>query len=210
MATRHIIGALVADWDRVTGLLGDDGRRQVRELVGAVRSAAKASQRVALAHALTRILGERLPHDDPVFAEAGPRRTSAEEVASLDRLLVSLSGDPLRFGRPRSAEERILTHDWESAAKLRAHGHVVDVPGVIRLPRDDGTAAVPLFQFDECGEPLEVVVRVNRVLRAHDDPWGAADWWFSTNVWLAGPPFDLVDRLPDDVLVTAAVAVVEG
>jgi hypothetical protein len=210
VAVQHIIDALVKDWDRVTDLLGSGGRARLRGLVDALRSARNADERAAVAHALTRLLGELLPHDDPVFADAGVRYSNPGQVRELDRLLVAISGDAQLYGRPRSAKERILTHEWESASDLRERGHAPDAFGVIKLHRDDGSASVPLFQFDESGAPLEVVLRVNWLLRAHEDPWGAADWWFSVNAWLTEPPFELIGRRPDELLVAAAVAMAEG
>lgn len=209
LAVQHIIDALVADWDRVTGLLGEPGRTRLRALIGEMRAASGAPHRLAAAHALTRLLGELLPHDDPVLA-GGSRYAPSGEAADLDRALVALSGDPLRYGRARSAKERILTHEWESAAKLREQGYTPDVFGMITLHREDGSASVPLFQFGSSRVPRDVVLRVNRLLRAHEDPWGAADWWFSMNAWLTEAPFALIDRRPDDVLVAAAVALTEG
>ncbi|GGM73748.1 hypothetical protein GCM10011609_06930 [Lentzea pudingi] len=210
VALRHIIDALVEDWDRVVDLLGPDGRTDLRALIGKLHGAATSEERTRIALALTRMLGEWLPYDDPVFAKADLRYTSTSDENALDQVLISLSGNPLRYGRPRNAKERILTHRWESAAELREQGREPDAFGVIKLHRDDGSASVPLFQFDESGAPLEVVLRVNRLLRAHDDPWGAADWWFSVNAWLEEPPFELIGRTPDDRLVAAAIALVEG
>lgn len=210
MAMQHIIYALVADWDRVTGLLRASGRAKLRGLVETLRSAETSEERAAVAHSLTRLLGELLPHDDPIFAEAGVRYSRPGQEVVLDRALISLSGDPRWYGRSRSARERILTHEWRSAADLRGRGHTPDAAGVIKLDRDDGSASVPLFQFDESGAPLEVVLRVNWLLRADEDPWGAADWWFSVNAWLTEPPFELIGRTPDDLLVAAAVAMTEG
>ncbi|MGN5376548.1 hypothetical protein ACQ4WX_00180 [Streptomyces lasalocidi] len=51
---------------------------------------------------------------------------------------------------------------------------------------------------------------VNRLLLAQEDPWGAADWWLSGNLWLGGRPAALLGRLPDDLLVGAASAMLEG
>ncbi|MFJ8958171.1 hypothetical protein ACIRG5_02225 [Lentzea sp. NPDC102401] len=210
MAVQHIIDALVADWDRVTDLLGTDGRNRLRKLIDALRDAQSADGRAAVATRITRVLGDFLPHDDPVFADAGVRYSNPGQVHELDKLLVSISGDPRLYGRPRSAEERILTHARESAAALRERGHMPDAFGVIQFHFDNGSASVPLFQFDESGAPLEVVLRVNWLLRAHEDPWGAADWWFSANAWLTEPPYELIGRTPDDLLVAAAVALTEG
>jgi len=210
VAVQHIIDALVADWERVNDLIGEGGRARLRALITELRVADTPVVRAKVAQAITRLLGETLPHHDPIFADAGVRYADAGEQADLDRALVALSGDARLYGRPRSAKERILTHEWVSAADLRERGHTPDAFGVIKLHRDDGSASVPLFQFDETGAPLEVVLRVNWLLRAHEDPWGAADWWLSANAWLGQPPFTLIGRTPDDLLVAAAVAVTEG
>ncbi|MEU7476708.1 hypothetical protein AB0A63_12055 [Lentzea sp. NPDC042327] len=210
MAVQHLIYALVEDWARVNDLLGHDGRTRLRSLVDKMRGAVTPVERAAAAHEVTKLLGDLLPHDDRIFADAGVRYASSAELADLDLALVHLSDDVRLGGRPRSARERILTNEWESAADLRERGHNPDVAGVIKLHRDDGSASVPTFQFDAAGEPLDVVLRINLLLQAQQDPWGAADWWFSANAWLRDRPVRLLGRTPDDRLVAAAAAVVEG
>ncbi|NEC75117.1 hypothetical protein G3I25_26695, partial [Streptomyces rochei] len=81
----------------------------------------------------------------------------------------------------------------------------------IRLDDPRSGARYPRFQFRPgTAEPLPVVRRVNELLRADRDPWGAADWWLGGNAWLRGVPADLVGTLPDDELVRAAAELVEG
>ncbi|WP_053732791.1 hypothetical protein [Nocardia sp. NRRL S-836] len=210
VAVQHLIYALIEDWDRINDLLGENGRARLHSLVDRMRGAVTPVERAAAAHEVTKLLGDLLPHDDRVFADAGVRYASTAQLADLDLALVRLSDDVRLGGRPRGAKERILTNDWESAADLRERGHNPDVLGVIKLHRDDGSASVPTFQFDATGEPLDVVLRINLLLHAHRDPWGAADWWFSANVWLRERPVTLIGRAPDDELVAAAAAVVEG
>ncbi|MCW5254300.1 hypothetical protein [Streptomyces sp. SHP 1-2] len=84
-------------------------------------------------------------------------------------------------------------------------------PGVLRLNAPGGGPRYPRFQFRPgTAEPLPVVRRINELLRADRDPWGAADWWLGGNAWLAGVPADLLGRLPDDELVRAAAELVEA
>lgn len=210
MAVQHLIYALIEDWERIQRMLDHEGRDLLRLLVNKMRAAATAHERAETAHEVTRLLHDRLPHDDRVFADESVRYAGNTAFTDLDLALIALSGD-VRFGvLPRTAKEQILTNPWESASDLRESGHDPDVLGVIKLHRDDNTASVPTFQFDETGAPLDVVLRINWLLRAHEDPWGAADWWFSPNVWLRQPPCSLIGRTPDDLLVAAAVAVTEG
>ncbi len=62
---------------------------------------------------------------------------------------------------------------------------------LLALPTGDGYL-YPQFQFDQDGSLYEVVQRVNQHLRAADDPWGVASWWFSEHVRLGGRPADLM------------------
>ena len=71
---------------------------------------------------------------------------------------------------------------------------------LLALPTDSGFL-YPRFQFDQNGSVYEMVQRINQHLRAADDPWGVASWWFSEHVRLGGRPADLMH---------AAVAVEEG
>ncbi|WP_416977608.1 CHAT domain-containing protein [Streptomyces sp. T028] len=81
---------------------------------------------------------------------------------------------------------------------------------VIVLADPDAGRRSPEFQFDpDTGRPREIVVRINRILLADRDPWGAADWWLGGNSWLGGAPAALLGRVPDDRLADAALALVE-
>ncbi|MET7291500.1 hypothetical protein ABZS79_04970 [Streptomyces griseoloalbus] len=113
------------------------------------------------------------------------------------------------------ARERLLSApaltEREHAALLSSHG---DQPGLIRLadPRPgSSTARCPRFQFRPGTlQPLPVVLRINGLLRADLDPWGAADWWLGANSWLHGVPADLLGTLPDEELEGAALELVEA
>ncbi|MFI1728811.1 hypothetical protein ACH40E_06130 [Streptomyces acidicola] len=114
-----------------------------------------------------------------------------------------------------AARERLLRApaltEREHAELLTSHG---DQPGLIRLadfrPGRSG-ARCPRFQFRPGTlQPLPVVLRINGLLRADLDPWGAADWWLGGNSWLHGVPADLLGTLPDEELEGAALELVEA
>ncbi|GGV70134.1 hypothetical protein [Streptomyces griseoloalbus] len=119
-------------------------------------------------------------------------------------------GELLAKARERLLSAPALT-EREHAALLSSHG---DQPGLIRLadPRPGGsTARCPRFQFRPGTlQPLPVVLRINGLLRADLDPWGAADWWLGANSWLHGVPADLLGTLPDEELEGAALELVEA
>jgi hypothetical protein len=55
----------------------------------------------------------------------------------------------------------------------------------------------PAFQFDRSrGCALDAAVRINRLLGAHEDPWGVASWWTT-------PSERLHNRKPKDLLGTS-------
>ncbi|MGI3222935.1 hypothetical protein ACRJ4B_02000 [Streptomyces sp. GTA36] len=54
-----------------------------------------------------------------------------------------------------------------------------------------------------------MVREVNRLLLAGQDPWGAADWWLGDNEWLDGVPAELLDVVPDELVLAAARALLE-
>lgn len=83
--------------------------------------------------------------------------------------------------------------------------------GLIQLVDTAGEVRYPAFQFAGDGHgPLPVVERINRLLLAEQDPWGAADWWLAGNSWLGGTPAALLGLVSDELLTAAALALVEG
>ena len=55
-----------------------------------------------------------------------------------------------------------------------------------------------------------MVLAVNRLLDADEDPWGVADWWLGGNARLGAVPAQLLGRGHDDLLAAAARAVLVG
>ncbi|MCH0565770.1 DUF3168 domain-containing protein [Streptomyces sp. MUM 136J] len=109
-----------------------------------------------------------------------------------------------------SPYERLLAVPALSPDDLRENfGVEVTAPELIRLRRGDGSEGLPAFQFDREGRPRDVVVAVNRMLGAAEDPWGVADWWLGPNPWLATAPALLLGAGLDGQLLAAASVVGE-
>ncbi|WP_405461089.1 hypothetical protein OG786_27200 [Streptomyces sp. NBC_00101] len=109
------------------------------------------------------------------------------------------------------APDPLLGEPALSAAEVRARCGGAPPPELIRLLDPPNGDRYPEFQFPRgSGTPHEVVLTVNRLLLADVDPRGAASWWLGSNTWLGGSPASLLGRLPDQELVGAAVALVEG
>ncbi|SFY22970.1 hypothetical protein OH786_19170 [Streptomyces atratus] len=165
-----------------------------------------------------------LPFDHPVYLAldsprfAGPATEPTDAVAGARSLLVRLSEpqpvpDPaaiIRSVQARLRAEPALDHPVVDA-RCHSSGLGAPPPELIRLDDTEHGDRYPAFQFaGAAGGPIPVVLRVNRILLADTDPWGAADWWLSGNVWLGGKPAALLGELPDEQLVGAATALVEG
>ncbi|MFE4368929.1 hypothetical protein ACFRMN_11930 [Streptomyces sp. NPDC056835] len=162
-----------------------------------------------------------LPFDHPVqlamdsFRLAGPPVgppvvTGAREL--LTRLVGRPSISPDTALIVAAVRRRLLRTPSLSAEEARARFAGAAPPlELIRLADPERGDRYPDFQFPaDDGTPHGVVLQVNRILLADIDPWGAADWWLSSNTWLGGPPASLLGALPDQQLVGAASALVEG
>ncbi|MFI8962615.1 hypothetical protein ACIGO8_10895 [Streptomyces sp. NPDC053493] len=113
-----------------------------------------------------------------------------------------------------AARRRLLSVPALDRVELGAR-HQDSLPEeLIGLEDAAGERRYPAFQFAGgaagSGGPLPVVLRINRLLLADVDPWGAADWWLSGNRRLGGPPASFLGELSDEVLTGAARALVEG
>jgi hypothetical protein len=134
-----------------------------------------------------------------VLARAGdapPAATRAELV-----------GLVLGLGLPRDHPVLLALVPVRSWTRGEAAGLDPGLPGLIRLPLA-GTVRLPAFQFDGSGAPRRVVLRVNELLRAEADPWGASCWWVDRHARLDVAPRDLLDR-DEALLVRAARALAE-
>ncbi|WP_330307946.1 MULTISPECIES: hypothetical protein [unclassified Streptomyces] len=193
---------LLARLEALTGVAPDDDRAVRRALRG-----------VQLALLLPLPLGHpvRTELDAVRLVAAPPGPTAVAGARELMAALASPSPAPGTEGVAAGAQDELLRAPALSADEARARcGGAAPPPELIRLS-DPGGDRYPEFQFAAGGgTPYEVVLEVNRLLLADIDPRGAAAWWFSGNTWLGGTPASLLGRLPDQQLVGAATALVEG
>lgn len=103
----------------------------------------------------------------------------------------------------RGAAEWVLRQPSLIESEVRQRGQDPDDPGLVRLEGPDRVRVWPAFQF---GSHPELVRRINHILDAAGDPWGAADWWLGPHAWLRGAPARLIGSVDDQVLVDAAEA----
>ncbi|MBA2807789.1 hypothetical protein E0500_010295 [Streptomyces sp. KM273126] len=202
------------------GELSEDARdvvvaalREMRDetAAGRVQGAARALR------SLKRALSV-LPPGHPVAQHLGGRRYSSgalrlppvAQVTELIDILGEPPPDPEELRR--TARERLLAApalSSEEYAGLLTGGP--EPAGLIRLPDPGRGTRYPRFQFRPgTAEPLPVVRRINELLQADLDPWGAADWWLGGNVWLRGVPAELLGTLHDEQLISAAAELVEA
>ncbi|MFF8969796.1 hypothetical protein [Streptomyces sp. NPDC014995] len=162
------------------------------------------------------------PPPEPGPGPDGP----ADEVSPADEVFPVAGASPVS-GVPAQPGARAGTADPVAAVIAAARRRLLAAPSRAAAPAGspaagEGPADVivladpedgprsPEFQFDpETGRPHGIVVRINRILLADRDPWGAADWWLGGNSWLGGAPAALLGRVPDDRLADAALALVE-
>ncbi|KNB50624.1 hypothetical protein [Streptomyces caatingaensis] len=156
------------------------------------------------------------PARRPPGAPAAPGHPRPGPAARAWPLLVQLmAGRPATrrtAGIIAAVKRRLLAAPSLSAAEVRDRCAEEPLPGdLIRLADPVRGDRYPAFQFaGETGGPVSVVRSVNQLLLAEVDPWGAADWWLSGNTWLGGPPASFLGELPDEVLASAARALVKG
>ncbi len=204
-----MIDALAERWDDVLPRLDAAQQRTLRTLVVELADARDEQSRRSRSQDIAGLLFKALPKDHPVVV-VGNRFTVEPSVRLSPSGLFTRLRLRVAEEAPWPAVDRILTTEWETARALRGRGIDPDLPELIRLDRPDGDLAVPTFQFTGDGRPRETVLRINDVLHAHDDPWGVADWWLSSNVWLHDAPVDLLDGPQEHQLLAAAHAAVGG
>ncbi|MET9501369.1 hypothetical protein ABZY42_06450 [Streptomyces sp. NPDC006622] len=136
---------------------------------------------------------------DPSPTDPGPVDPGPVDPAPVDAVAVIAA-----------VRRRLLAVPCRAAAPAGSRAAGEGAADVIVLADPEDGPRSPEFQFDpDTGRPRDIVVRINRILLADRDPWGAADWWLGRNSWLGGPPAALLGRVPDDRLADAALALVE-
>ncbi|MER6438007.1 hypothetical protein ABT275_16805 [Streptomyces sp. NPDC001185] len=219
MTPDQLIALLHRHWAQTLAALDAEERVQLLRRVGELGDAEGRGPTRRAAREVGRMLS-RLPAQHPVGAAlhdavryAG-QDTGRDLVVDRDRL-----SDLLGFlsGPPPTAEE-ILDATRQRLLDTPARGSETALTAVtgagaedlIRLHHPELGDRYPEFQFLPGTDELRPVVReVNRLLLAGQDPWGAADWWLGGNEWLDGVPADLLYDVPDELILTAARALVE-
>jgi hypothetical protein len=163
-----------------------------------------AAERPALRASLRRLHGILAAEGFTEPAGAGPREAPSGGGVAGDPASVPRPAVPPPY-RPDADDAWLLAEPAHPAAGLDlAPGQVV---GLIVLTDEHGVERAPAFQLDpRTGSPYPVVVEINRLLSADEDPWGAADWWLGANVWLDAPPARLLGTGADHALLSAARA----
>jgi hypothetical protein len=221
MSLTDVVAALAAHWDDTVRHLSSRDLALVDEAIHRIEVGRGDRDAAVAAADLTGILAARLPNGHPVLAAiaANPRLagTPADwarvagflqaipvpEIQLADR--AGVSGEPgLAAGQDPDA--RLLAAPALSAPEVREQGGDPDRADLIRLLPGGGAIQLPSFQFGLDGQPVPVVLAINRLLEVAEDPWGVADWWLGRNAWLDGIPADLLGRVDDALLVLAAQA----
>lgn len=198
-AIRRLIGRRRANREEMVRLIetlveSDDEFRLVSGTVSSLLRSSLAAEdvRASLAgEAAVVSIGEDALTSDDVLriarvqgeAEGSVLRHEMVEASALARLLGSTSSNPREFTR-----------------SLRSRGDVV------ALPRPGGYV-FPLFQVHASRKELwPIVVELNRLLGAVDDPWAVASWWFTRDSRLGAEPYALVGEpaRADDLRLAAA------
>jgi hypothetical protein len=227
MALQDVIAALAEHWDDACRYLGPRDLDILGAAIRRIQATPQGQQPDQAAADLTTILAMRLPSGHPVLAAiaGGSRLVGApvdwSRVANLLRALPDADTQPAGLagygGLPtagdrspdrsdQAADSRLLAAPALTAPEVRDQGGNPDRDDLIRLSPESGAVQLPAFQFGPDGRPIPVVLTINRMLEAAEDPWGVADWWLGKNAWLDGSPADLLGHIDDALLVMAARA----
>jgi rhodanese-related sulfurtransferase len=111
----------------------------------------------------------------------------------------------------RLVEARLLSLPALTPDDARQRGVDPDDARLIRLPRPGAAPdfQLPAFQFAPTGGAWDIVMEVNQVLDAADDPWGVMCWWVDPHARFGDAPADLLGHGQDGLIRRAARAVVE-
>ncbi|GIE95892.1 toll/interleukin-1 receptor domain-containing protein [Paractinoplanes rishiriensis] len=161
--------------------------------------------------------GARLP--SPKSLPADLRRLLAFQAAEVE--LESLADDVYRLASQireiapvrlpaLEPKDEISTDDAHSDLELISDGADSRGLPLISLRGAGGRAGYPAFQFDDNRRPIDLVLRINEMLGAEEDPEGVLDWWLGPNVWLNAPPVALLSRDDEARLLAAARAALPG
>ncbi|MER5932051.1 hypothetical protein [Streptomyces sp. NPDC002054] len=211
MTPDEFVALLRDHWPQTLAALDPADREELAVLLQGLASATDPQAVQAALRRLRRLL-RALPDEHPVTLalRGSVRFAGAPDGPEVDRvpvlaLLATLHAPP---ASPDPVRARLLAAPSLPAAEVAAGP---GEPGLIRLRHPELGDRYPRFQFAAgTARPLAVVGRINRLLMADRDPWGAADWWLGRNRWLRGVPAELLGSVPDEELTRAARELVEG
>lgn len=221
MSLHDVIRVLVAHWDDTVTYLESADLRLIAELTRQIEVNPDDDQTELAVAELMALLIARLPYRhlvlDAITTEPrldfGPAdwsgiATALRTIPDIDVELFKLSWAAGDAAAPvsESAETRLLTAAALTVQQVRDSGSDPDRADLIRLSPQSGVVQLPAFQFGRDGRPIPVVLAINRLLQAAEDPWGVADWWLGGNAWLDGIPATLLGYVDDELLTRAAQA----
>lgn len=207
-----MLRALAEHWDDVLGRLDGVGRAELVRLTGVATSVADPEARTDAVLDIVGLVLPVLPLGHPVEAAIGTTRSAPADAPpepdldptlALLRAVIAPAG-PAPETPLQGVRRRLLNTETLSVDDLLDVGSDPGAAHLIRLDDESGRARFPAFQFGPYGDARPVVVAVNTILEADEDPWGAADWWLCPNAWLRAVPADLVGRVDDSLLIETA------
>ncbi|TXS52608.1 hypothetical protein EAO77_20385 [Streptomyces sp. t39] len=213
MNPQVMLGAVAADWPRLSLLLGPAALDRLGARLERLRTADGTGPTVArAAEDAVRTVLDALPDDEASLLRRGAEGTGryAESGATAtvsgygvqDLCMLVLDGNPMVGPVLGPVRDRLLA---EPALPVEGAAD----PRLIVLTGVDGVRRAPAFQYEAGSMPWPVVLDVNALIGADRDPWGAADWWLSANAWTGTTPAGLLGRARDPELLGAARALGE-
>lgn len=202
-----VLAAAAARWDRIAGRIDEPTRDRLAALLAVVRHGrADAGTRDRAAEEAAGLLRAALPGDFALQdSRFGPGASDAPATHlgfhAEDLAVLVLDGHRMVGPVLGPVRDRLLAAPALDADTVLRRGGDPYAPELIRLPGAGGRPQLPRFQFSEGTLPWLVVLEVNELLDAAHDPWGAADWWLSSNAWLGAAPAGLLGTGEDRRLV---------
>jgi hypothetical protein len=196
---RSLRGKLPAREDDDSPRMADELREE-RALATTIEADFLTAMRVRVAtrlHAVSEVDEELLNKTD---LETTPEATAA---AVVDEFVLAARTRVEALGEEQISLDALLARREADAISALELAERLRDQGALALS-DRGAVRYPAFQFDDEWRLREDVAAVNRLLRAGDDPWGAAAWWFAANARINGrSPRELVESAPEQLLQLA-------
>ena len=234
-----LLRAVARYWDEIRALASEEQWERVRALVAGTAEPDPREALAALAdelwdilppdHEICDIMRTGVMFSPPVDAATADAEL-LEELWLLSNLvldpgesawrgrhpelddLVDLAEDPAGADDiDQMVEERLLRLPSLTPEEARLHGVDPDDTRLIRLPRPGAVPEfqLPEFQFAPVGGAWDIVMEVNQVLDAADDPWGVMCWWVDPHARLGDAPARLLGHGQDNLILRAARTMVE-